>query len=96
MYLRITMGRFDPARIDDVMPLAQRITAAIEELPGNQSQELGLDRTTGQVSNASTWDTVEHARFSRETAGVLGELVQRLQAMGVVFDPPIIMETVTA
>jgi len=96
MYLRITNGRFDPARIDDVMPLAQRVTAAVEGLPGNQSQVLGLDRTTGQCSNVSTWDTVEHAQFSRETAGALGELVQRLQAVGVEFDPPVIMETVTA
>lgn len=96
MYLRITNGRFDPARIDDVMPLAQRITAAVKGLPGNQSQELGLDRTTGQLSNVSTWDTVEHAQFSRETAGALGSLVQQLQAVGVVFAPPIIMETVSA
>jgi hypothetical protein len=96
MYLRITNGRFDPARIDEVMPLTRRIRAAVEGLPGNQSQELGLDGTTGQVSNVSTWDTLEHAQFSRETAGALGALVRQLQAVGVMFDPPIIMETVTA
>jgi len=96
MYIRITNGQSDPAKIDDIMPVAQRVGAAIERMPGNQSQELGLDRTTGQWTNVSTWDTLEHAQFNRETAGAVGELVQRMQALGVEFDPPIIMETVVA
>ena len=46
-------------------------------MPGNRNTTLGLDRTTGQLSNASTWDTVAQAQFTRETAGHLGELVRQ-------------------
>ncbi len=33
MYLRITRGRFDPAKYDDVLPLTREVDAAVQAMP---------------------------------------------------------------
>ncbi len=91
MYLRITRARFDPARYDDVVPLAREVTAAVQQLPGFQHYHGGIDRTAGTVAAVSVWDTEEHARFSRDS---LGDVISRTQAAGVQFEPPEIYEIV--
>ena len=95
MYLRITRGRFDPARYEVLLPLSQQIRAAVQALPGCQSMHSGIDRNGGRLVAVSTWDTAEHANFSRETASGLGELVRRTEAIGVQLEPPEIYEIVT-
>ena len=94
MYLRITRGRFDPARYDELLPLAQAIDAAVQALPGCHHIHSGLDRTAGKLAAVSIWDTVEHASFSREAAAGLGDVVRRTQALGVQLEPPEIYEIV--
>jgi hypothetical protein len=91
MYLRITRARFDPSRADDVVPVASQVTAGARRLPGYQAIYQGLDRTAGTVAVVSVWDTEEHARFSRDN---LGEVIGRLQALGVQMEPPEILEII--
>ena len=89
MYLRITRGRADPARIDELMLLARDMSAAMQRLPGLQSHHAGMDRSTGAIAAVTVWDTEEHARFSRES---LGDVVARMQAAGAQLEPPEIYE----
>ena len=91
MYLRITRARFDPARYDDVVPLAREVTAAVQRLPGFQHYHGGLDRSAGTIAAVSVWDTEEHARFSRDA---LGDVIGRLQAMGVQLELPELYEII--
>jgi hypothetical protein len=91
MYLRITRGRFDPARYDESVAISQDIAAAIARLPGFVRYQGGGNRATGAIVAVSTWDNEEHARFPREQ---LGEVVGRLQAAGAQLEPPEIYEIV--
>ena len=93
MYLRLTRGRFDPSRYDEVMRLNQEINAALRRLPGLQTSQVGIDRTAGRLVAVTTWDTEEHARFSREA---LGDVVSRMQAIGSQLEPPEVYEEVSA
>ena len=89
MYLRITRARYDPARYDDFAPLAREVSAAVERLPGFQALYQGTERAAGTLAAVSVWDTEEHARFSRDA---LGDVMGRLQALGVQVEPPEILE----
>lgn len=95
MVLRITRGRFDPAKYDDVVPLARQVEAAAEGLPGYRNVQTAIDRSGGKIVAVSPWDTMEQATFSREQAPVLGDVVRRMMAIGVEFDPPEIYEIVS-
>ena len=86
MWIRVARGRVDPARIDENSTFGQDITAAFRQLPGFQSFMSGTDRATGQVITVSTFDTEEHARFSRDALG--GDIQSRMQARGTQVDPP--------
>ena len=91
MYIRITRGRFDPAIYDQVLPLTQDVGAALQRLPGFQHRHTGLDRTAGVIAAVTVWDTQEHAAFSRDS---LGDVVNRIQALGVQLDPPEVYEAI--
>lgn len=95
MVLRITRGRFDSSRYDEVLPLAQQVEAAAQGLPGYVGIQIAIDRTGGKVVAVSTWDTTEHANFVREQAPVLGDVVRQMMDIGVQIDPPDIYEIVT-
>ena len=69
MYLRLTRGRFDPARDDDVVPHVPNITAALQALPGVQDVRIEIGRTTGRTLSLTSFDTQEHAQFSRDRLG---------------------------
>jgi hypothetical protein len=59
--------------------------------PGSQSVVLvGGDRNAGTIVAISTWDTEEHARFSRDDA--LSDIQRRVLATGTELDPPQIYE----
>ncbi|CAA9314713.1 MAG: hypothetical protein AVDCRST_MAG93-5443 [uncultured Chloroflexia bacterium] len=94
MYLRVTRYRFDSARYDEIVSLAQEVGDAMEGLPGNLSVHIGIDRTLGSGHTVSIWDTLEHANFSRETAPRLGWIVRNLRSIGMQLDPPEISEIV--
>jgi hypothetical protein len=92
MHMRVTHTRTDPAKWDENLPEALEAIEAIRQLPGNQSIVVVGDRTrpTGERLFVSTWDTEDHARFSREA--VLGDLLARVQGVGIQVDPPQIFE----
>jgi quinol monooxygenase YgiN len=86
MYVRVTRGRVDPAKWDELPGITPGIAAAIRALPGYRSYVGGGDRGTGTTITVTTWATEEHARFSRNE--LLADLVARLHALGVQMDPP--------
>ncbi len=92
MYIRVTRGRMDPARVDQHNQVLLEVAAVARGLPGYQSFMGGVDRASGQSITVSTWDTEENARWSRD---VLGDLLPRLQALNVQLDPPEIFEAIT-
>jgi hypothetical protein len=89
MFLRLTRGRFDPARYDAVVPLVPAVTAALQTLPGVQHVHVGIDRATGRTLALTSFDTLEHAQFSRDR---LGSVLQPLQALGWEAEAPEIYE----
>jgi quinol monooxygenase YgiN len=89
MYIRVTRSQSDPANIDETTALVADIRAAIRDLPGCQGVQIAVDRLTGKSVAISTYDTPEHARFSRDTLGVP---LARLVATGWQPDPPAIYE----
>jgi heme-degrading monooxygenase HmoA len=94
MYMRVTRSRIDPSRLDEALgQVATDLRAAIGRLPGNQSYTLAADRASGQSLSISTWDTDEHARWTR---GALGDILPRLQALGMQIDPPEFFEVTSS
>ena len=89
MFLRLTRGHFDPASYDDVVPLVPAITAALRALPGVQDVHVGIDRATGRTLSLTSFDSREHAQFSRER---LSSVLAPLQALGWEPEPPEIYE----
>ena len=90
MYLRLTRGRFDPARYDAVVPLVPAITSALLALPGVQDVRVGIDRASGRTLSLTSFETLEHAQFSRDR---LGSVLRPLQALGWEPEAPEIYET---
>jgi len=93
VYMRVTRGRIDPARSDEVSKLGAEIVAAIRQLPGNQGYVAGIDHASGRAHSVSTWDTEENARADR-LAGT--DLVSRVQALGVQLDAPQFFEVTSS
>jgi hypothetical protein len=91
MYLRSTRGHFDPTKSGEATTLLPDIVAAIERLPGCQGVQAGVDSTTGGTLSVSSFDSLEHAKFSRES---LGDAFTRLQALGWQGEAPEYYETV--
>jgi len=90
MYIRITRGRLDPTKYDQMVNMAEDVKAAVMAVPGCQSYLGGGDRAAGTTIVVSTWDTEEHARFSRDVG--LATMMPRLQALGIQNDPPEVYE----
>ena len=95
MYLRITRGRFDPAKYDDLLPLTREVDAAVQAMPGCQSMSSAMDRTGGRLAVVSQWDTLEQASFSRDTDARTADVVSRILALGTQVEPPEIYEVVS-
>lgn len=91
MYLRKTHGHLDPARIDEAIGLIPDTMIAVQQQPGCQSAETGVDRTTGETISVSSFDTQEHAQFPRES---LGDALTRMQALGWQGEAPKIYESI--
>jgi heme-degrading monooxygenase HmoA len=91
MYLRIARGRFDPATVDQVTPLAAEVKDVLARLPGFEQVFQALDRSAGTTATISLWDTEEHARFSRDQ---MGDIIGRIADAGVRLEPPEVFEVV--
>jgi hypothetical protein len=71
----------------------QAAAAAIKQLPGCQSVVIAADRTSREGHGVSTWDTEDHARWSRDA---LGEVGARNGALGIQVGEPQIFEVITS
>jgi len=83
-YMRVARARADPTASGQERQVLQDVVAAIKRQPGCQSCVSGVDHATGHTLIVNTWDTGEHARFSRDA---LGNIIQRVQALGGQQDP---------
>ena len=92
-WLRITRGRFESARYAELVRLAPGPAAAVQRLPGCGGYHSGLDRAAGTLVAVSTWDSVDHARFSRDA---LGDALTQILALGVQLEPPELYEVVAS
>ena len=88
MFVRVTRGRLDPARFDDLAGIAPDIAAEMRAQPGFQSYLAAGDRATGKLIAVTTWDTREHASLP-----FLAGVGPRLQAIGVQLDAPEIYQS---
>ncbi len=95
MYLRITRGRFDPARYDDLLPLTREVDAAVLAMAGCQTVHTAVDRAGGRLAVVSQWDTLEQASFSRDTDARTADVVSRILALGAQVEPPEIYEVIS-
>jgi quinol monooxygenase YgiN len=89
MYLRLTRGQVDPSKADAAQQAAAAVIAAVKALPGCQGVQSGADPETGRTIAVSTFDTREHASFSRER---IAEPFQALLALGYIPQDPEIYE----
>jgi quinol monooxygenase YgiN len=89
MYVRITRGRFQPERIDDVEALSSSIAEAIKTLPRFLGYQGGVDRNTSTIVAISNWEDRGSAEFPRDK---LGDVLDRITAL-VQLEPAEIYET---
>jgi quinol monooxygenase YgiN len=92
MYVRITRGRFQPERIDDVEAMSSEIAEAIRVLPGFLGYQGGVDRNSSTIVAISSWADRSSAEFPREK---LGDVLGRVTAL-VQLEPAEIYETTMA
>jgi hypothetical protein len=93
MYTRITTGRFETARAQEVQDLvAQAVANAARDLPGFKSYNGGLDRQAGRLAAVTTWETEAQARGFRDK--LPKDVMQLIQDAGVQLDESQIYETV--
>jgi heme-degrading monooxygenase HmoA len=95
MYIRTSRTRCDPNKCDEVLGAAEEVNPALRQLPGFQSSYWAVDRASGALIAVSTWDTKEHAGFSRDAllaAGGGSGASRRMQDAGAQMDPPEIYE----
>jgi hypothetical protein len=98
MYMRVARIRvvssWDPARYDELSQVTREVAATIKQLPGCQSVVIGGDPATGEGYAVGTYDTEDHARWPAPEA--LGDLPQRLHALGIQADTPQIFEVIAS
>jgi quinol monooxygenase YgiN len=78
MYVRITRGRFQPERIDDVEAMASEVADAIKILPGFLGYQGGVDRNTSMIVAINNWEDRASAEFPRDK---LGDVLGRVTAL---------------
>jgi hypothetical protein len=87
--VRISKGRFGADKADDVQRLLQEsessLRPAITALPGLVRYYVGLDRSTGTMTNTSVWDSREHAMAMASLKAML-ELRSVFEVAGVEFE----------
>ncbi len=91
MFVRISRLRFDPEKYDEVMAIVRDVPELMREQPGFVGYFAAAERTAGTILAISTWKTEVQAWVSR---AVLGDIVPRMQALGVELDAPEVYEIV--
>ena len=93
MYTRITTGRFDAARVQDVQDvLALSVVNAARGMFGFKSYTGALDRQVGRLVAMTTWETEAQARGFRDQLS--SAVMQQIKDASVQLDEAQIYETV--
>ena len=93
MYTRITTGRYDSGKEQDVRRLVESDALnAARKLAGFKNYHGALDRTAGKLASITTWETKEHARTFRDKLD--RDIRKQIQDLGVQLDEAQIYETV--
>lgn len=93
MYVRTSRAHCDPSECDQVLAGAERMNPSLSQLPGFRSSYWGVDRDKGAFIAVSTWDTREHASFSRDALlSVAGSAASITLGPGAAMEPPEIYE----
>lgn len=88
--VRISTGRFDPGRTDEVIAALRAsettLRPAIATLPGLLAYYVGIDRDTSTITNTSIWQTRSEA-MAMNSLQEMRHLRAIFQQLGVTFDP---------
>jgi hypothetical protein len=88
--VRISTGRFDPSRSDDVIAALRAsetlLRPAISALPGLVVYYVGVDRDTSTITNTSVWRS-RHEAMAMNSLKEMGGLRETFQQLGVRFEP---------
>jgi hypothetical protein len=95
MFIRVTTGRADPGRKEEITKWGnERLVPALRKLPGFKGYHGGADPQSGRVVAVTLWETREQAEGLPEAAG---DLLAELSGMGVSMDAhQVFEETVSA
>ncbi|MGA7273165.1 MAG: hypothetical protein WB239_19010 [Acidimicrobiia bacterium] len=88
--VRISVGRFDPIRREEVTAALQASESSLRHpigaLPGLIAYYVGIDPDTSTITNTSTWQTRDHA-MAVSTLGEMADQRGVFERLGVVFEP---------
>jgi hypothetical protein len=88
--VRISTGRFDPARADEVSSALRASEAALRPaigaLPGLLAYYVGIDGDTSTITNTSIWESRPEA-MAMGTLQEMRNLRDTFEQLGVVFQP---------
>lgn len=88
--VRISTGRFDPARTVEVISALEAsettLRKAIGALPGLVAYYVGIDRDRSTITNTSVWQTRDEA-MAMGSLQAMSDLRDVFQQLGVVFEP---------
>ena len=87
MFVRVTRGRMDPARVEELRGIAEQAVRSGKELPGCRGIQIAVDRSSGRMVAVSTWD-------SEEQAQAMSRLRGQAEAAGVQFEAPEMFEVI--
>jgi hypothetical protein len=86
MYVRVTRGRFNVDKFDQVQSLIEEtLVPALKQLPGFLGYRGGFNRSAATLVAISFWETEEQTRALQAQRG-------RYEALGVEFEPAEIYE----
>ena len=87
MHMRVTTGRIDPSRAEEMRRIAEQTVAAGRQLPGCRSFQIAMDRSTGRLVAISTWDSPEQSEAMTQHR-------RPAEEAGVQLDPPELYEVI--
>ena len=86
MYVRVTRGRVNGDKFDEVQRLIEdQLVPALKQLPGFQGYRGGINRSAATLIAISFWETEEQTKALQAQRG-------RYEALGVEFEPAEIYE----
>ncbi|HEY6893463.1 MAG TPA: hypothetical protein VI258_04805 [Rhodanobacteraceae bacterium] len=93
MIVRLSRGRFDPGKYDDVRQRLddsqQTLIPAIRALHGCIHYWAGIDPVGNTMVNISVWHAIDDAR-QMDTLAPMQALAAEFTALGVTFERPIV------